>query len=72
MESSTSRNHIFDGPLMPMACHSIVLAPPGRYAVRSSVVSSMAAVAAMPSVAPMAEHMHGDEGNGDQYPDPVR
>jgi hypothetical protein len=29
----------------------------------------MAAVATMSS---MAEHVHGDEGDADQYPDPIR
>jgi hypothetical protein len=56
---------------MPMACHSIVVAPVGGRTAGSPLVSAVAAVPAMPSVA-MAEHVHGDEGNGDQYPDPVR
>jgi hypothetical protein len=32
----------------------------------------MATVTTMCSMAAMPEHVHGDEGNGDQYPEPVR
>jgi hypothetical protein len=55
-----------------MACHSIALAPLGRYATGSRLVCLMAAVAAMTTMAPMSEYVHSDEGYGDQYPNPVR
>ncbi|HZQ14117.1 MAG TPA: hypothetical protein VFB31_15030 [Pseudolabrys sp.] len=55
-------------PLMPVACRTIILALLRRAAARALFVCTVA-VAPMPS---MSEQVHGDEGNGKQYPDPVR
>jgi hypothetical protein len=63
-----------DGHLVLVACGSALVASRGRPAVRSVVVSTMPAMPTMSSmaaVAAVAEHMHGDEGDADQYPDPI-
>jgi hypothetical protein len=52
-----------------MACRSVLLALPGKPAVRSLVVSTMAT---MSSMAAVSKHVHADKGDGDQYPDPIR
>jgi hypothetical protein len=49
--------------LMLMTGARIFLALSGRIAASFLVISTMAA---------MAEHVHGDKRNPDQYPDPVR
>jgi hypothetical protein len=41
----------------------------GTRAVRSPIVS---VIVAMSSMAAMSEQVHGYEGDGDQYPEPVR
>lgn len=56
-------------PLVLVASWSALFASWGRPAIRSLIIFMMAPMAAMPSV---AKHVHGDEGNSDQYPDPVR
>lgn len=52
--------------LMLMTGVRIFLALSRRIAAGFLVISTMAAMAAMP------EHVHGDKRNPDQYPDPVR
>ena len=54
---------------MLVACQSVLLALIGRLTARASLVSAMTPVSSM---AAMSEHVHGEKGNGDQYPDPVR
>jgi hypothetical protein len=54
---------------VPVARRSIVLETFGGSATRSLLTSAAASMAAMPAV---AEHVHGDEGNADKYPHPIR
>ena len=60
-----------DERLVSVARRSVLLTSWGGPTVTSFVVSTMPSVTAMPSVPPM-KHVHRHEGNGDQYPDPIR
>jgi hypothetical protein len=51
-----------------VARRSIVFATFSGSATRSLLTSAAASMAAMPAV---AEHVHGDEGYGDEYPNPI-
>lgn len=56
---------------MPVARRSIVLTPLGRRPTGSALVS-VKAVTAVATMASVPKYMHSDEGNSDQYPNPVR
>jgi hypothetical protein len=50
---------------MLVARRPVLIALTGRPAARAPLVFAVATMSSM------AEHVHGDEGDGDQYPDPV-